>query len=366
MHDFNLEIVAGQTVALVGNSGNGKSTCLHLLQRFYDPNKGDVLLDGKNLKSLNIHSLRSCIATVSQEPVLFSTTIAENIRYGNPSATHDQIIEAAKNSGAHDFISELSQGYDTLVGSNGSQLSGGQKQRIAIARALVQNPKILLLDEATSALDYQSEKYIQKTLNRASKGRTTIVVSHRLSAIKSANRILFIEKGRVIEEGTHAELFELKGQYYDMVKTEDLDKKVSRKRKSTTSNSQKEQTTNDGDLAEEQSNYSDDSLVESEIEKPKEDIKYLHNFIRILRLAKPERKSLMIAFCSAFIVGSAFPLFSVVFAEVYGVRSVCCTIAERSNQKITLSFKNIFEEKKCKISIFQIIFHSDTIGFESR
>lgn len=152
LYDYNLKIHPGESIALVGFSGNGKSTCLHLLQRFYDPNRGEVLLDGHNIKSLNIESLRSCIATVGQEPVLFSTTIRENIRYGNPQATDAEIIEAAKNSGAHEFISRLINGYDTLIGSNGSQLSGGQKQRIAIARALVQNPKILLLDEATSAL----------------------------------------------------------------------------------------------------------------------------------------------------------------------------------------------------------------------
>lgn len=326
MHDFSLAIEPGQTVALVGNSGNGKSTCLHLLERFYDPSKGEVLLDGQNLKSLNIHSLRSCIANVGQEPVLFSTTIAENIRYGNPSATNDQIILAAKDAGAHEFISELSQGYDTIVGSG--QLSGGQKQRIAIARALVQNPKILLLDEATSALDYQSEKYIQETLNRASKGRTTIVVSHRLSAIKGADRILFIEKGKVIEEGTHEELFGLKGRYYEMVKNEDLEKRIHRRRKCTISNSRKEHTAKykkSFDERNDDTDESDESINESKSsgdDKAKEDIKYLQNFLRILRLAKPEWKSLTIAICSAFIVGSAFPLFSVVFAEVYGVCSI--------------------------------------------
>lgn len=152
MNGLNLKIEAGQTIALVGDSGNGKSTCLHLLQRFYDPNKGSVTIDNCDIRSLNINSLRSCMATVGQEPVLFSTTIAENIRYGNPSATDKDIIAAAQSSGAHDFIARLPQNYNTMMGEGGSQFSGGQKQRIAIARALIQNPKILILDEPTSAL----------------------------------------------------------------------------------------------------------------------------------------------------------------------------------------------------------------------
>lgn len=147
-----MKIKAGETVALVGDSGNGKSTCLHLLQRFYDPINGKVMIDDNDIRSLNIHSLRSNIATVGQEPVLFSMSISENIRYGNPTATDQEIIEAARSSGAHDFITHLPQGYNTMVGESGSQFSGGQKQRIAIARALVQNPKILILDEPTSAL----------------------------------------------------------------------------------------------------------------------------------------------------------------------------------------------------------------------
>lgn len=152
LRGLNLEIQAGQSVAIVGNSGNGKSTCLQLLQRFYDPDNGQILLDDCDIRTLNVNHLRSCIATVGQEPILFSTTIGENIRYGNPNATDKDVIAAAQNSGAHDFIAKLPHGYNTLVGEKGSQLSGGQKQRIAIARALIQNPKILLLDESTSAL----------------------------------------------------------------------------------------------------------------------------------------------------------------------------------------------------------------------
>lgn len=147
-----MEIEGGQSVAIVGHSGNGKSTCLQLIQRFYDPDDGKILIDGNDTRSININSLRSRIATVGQEPVLFSTTIGENIRYGKPDATDSEMILAAQNSGAHDFISRLPHGYNTMVGEKGSKLSGGQKQRIAIARALIQNPKILLLDEATSAL----------------------------------------------------------------------------------------------------------------------------------------------------------------------------------------------------------------------
>lgn len=170
-----------------------------------------------NIKELNLKWLRSHIGVVSQEPVLFDTTIAENIRYGKEDATMEEIEEAAKNANAHNFIMELPKGYDTLVGEAGTQLSGGQKQRVAIARALVSNPKILLLDEATSALDTESEAIVQEALDRAREGRTTIVIAHRLSTIQNADIIVSIEDGCVVETGSHSELMSKKGLYYDLV-----------------------------------------------------------------------------------------------------------------------------------------------------
>ena len=170
-----------------------------------------------NIKELNLKWLRSHIGVVSQEPVLFDTTIAENIRYGKEDATMEEIQEAAKNANAHNFIMDLPKGYDTLVGEGGTQMSGGQKQRIAIARALVSNPKILLLDEATSALDTESESIVQEALDRAREGRTTIVIAHRLSTIQNADIIVSVEDGHVVETGSHSELMSNKGLYYDLV-----------------------------------------------------------------------------------------------------------------------------------------------------
>lgn len=321
LQGFNLKIEAGQTIALVGDSGNGKSTCLHLLQRFYDPAKGEILVNGRNIMSINIETLRSTMASVGQEPVLFSTSILENIRYGNPTATENDIIVAAQNSGVHDFISQLPNGYNTLVGGN---LSGGQKQRIAIARALVQNPEILLLDEATSALDYESEKYIQETLDKASKGRTTVVVSHRLSAIRNADRIVFIKNGRVVEEGTHCELIELKGQYHRMVCTNETVDTKAKKPKARHSKT-KIAKNNQDDKIEMRHNDSCDSLSSSseddssESDEKNDQVKYWENFKRIVILVKPDWMILGVAIVSAFAIGASIPLFSVAFAEVYEV-----------------------------------------------
>jgi len=206
-----------QTVALVGESGCGKSTTVSLLERLYLPSGGSIKLDGVPIEELEIGWLRSQIGLVSQEPILFATSIYENIRYGKPDATKEEVEAAAKMANAHNFIQSFPQGYDTPVGEKGVTLSGGQKQRIAIARALIRNPKVLLLDEATSALDSESEKVVQDALDRASEGRTTIVIAHRLSTIKDADLIVVIDNGVVYEQGTHKELMEKPDSLYAML-----------------------------------------------------------------------------------------------------------------------------------------------------
>lgn len=225
--EFQLQGRAGQTIALVGASGCGKSTTIGMLERWYDPIRGKVLLDDTNVKSYSVHNLRSHMALVGQEPVLFDMTIGENVRFGVPDAstvTQDEIEEACKAANIHNFVSSLPQGYDTRVGDKGSQLSGGQKQRIAIARALVRKPKVLLLDEATSALDSDSERLVQEALDNIIEkgGRTTITIAHRLSTIKNADLICVIKDGQVIEQGTHFELLKLNGVYSEMVNQQSL------------------------------------------------------------------------------------------------------------------------------------------------
>jgi len=217
---LNLSIEAGTTVALVGPSGCGKSTCVQLIERFYDPDAGAVLLDGVDIKTLNVRWLRQNIGLVSQEPVLFSGSIFDNIAYSKPGATKDEVEAAAKMANAHDFIAAFADGYNTQVGEKGIQLSGGQKQRVAIARAIVRDPKILILDEATSALDTASERVVQEALDRLlqMKKRTTIIIAHRLSTIRGADRIVVFSDGVVVEEGTHDELYALDAHYTRLVR----------------------------------------------------------------------------------------------------------------------------------------------------
>ncbi|XP_067843432.1 bile salt export pump-like isoform X1 [Heptranchias perlo] len=214
---LSMVVKAGETTAFVGPSGSGKSTATQLIQRFYDPKQGMVTLDGHDIRSLNIQWLRSLIGIVEQEPVLFATTIEENIRYGHDGLTKEQIIKAAKEANAYNFIMDLPEKFNTLVGEGGGQMSGGQKQRIAIARALVRNPKILLLDMATSALDNESEVVVQKALDKVRLGRTTISIAHRLSTVRDADVIIGFEHGRAVEQGNHAELLKRKGIYFTLV-----------------------------------------------------------------------------------------------------------------------------------------------------
>ncbi|MDA9613166.1 ABC transporter transmembrane domain-containing protein [Paracoccaceae bacterium] len=213
LSNFNLTIKPGETIALVGISGAGKSTFIQLLQRFYDPDQGEILLDGIDIKMMKRLEFRKSIALVPQDPVIFATTIMENIRFGNPEANDEEIFQAARSAAAHDFISELPQGYDTYVGERGIMLSGGQKQRVAIARAMLRNAPVLLLDEATSALDAENERLVQNAFDHLSKGRTTIVVAHRLATVKKADRIIVLDAGKIIAEGNHEKLISEKGLY---------------------------------------------------------------------------------------------------------------------------------------------------------
>jgi ATP-binding cassette subfamily B (MDR/TAP) protein 1 len=219
---YSLEVEAGKVCALCGPSGSGKSTIIQLIERFYDPRSGSVLLDGVDIRTLNVRWLRSQLGLVSQEPVLFIGTVEENIAYGKAGASRDEIEAAARMANAHGFITDsLSDGYATQVGQGGGKLSGGQKQRVAIARALVRRPSVLLLDEATSALDSESEKVVQAALDEimAKQKRTTLVIAHRLSTIRDADKIAVVSDGAIVEQGSHAELIELKAVYYKLARS---------------------------------------------------------------------------------------------------------------------------------------------------
>ena len=215
--DLNLKIQQHQSLALVGQSGSGKSSLIALILRFYDPQHGRVMIDGKDVKLLRLKSLREHIGLVQQEPALFSTSIYKNIAYGNEAATEADIVKAAKVANAHGFISSLPEGYNTKVGERGLQLSGGQKQRVAIARAILRKPAILLLDEATSALDVESEKLVQEALDRLMFKRTTVIVAHRMSTIQSAQSIVVLQNGAITERGTHHELRAKQGVYFQLL-----------------------------------------------------------------------------------------------------------------------------------------------------
>jgi ABC-type multidrug transport system fused ATPase/permease subunit len=218
--NINLNIPRGKVVALVGSSGSGKTTITNLIMRFYDVTSGTLMLDGQDIRELKLSSYRKLISTVLQDVFLFDGSIRENIAYGYPEASNEEVVSAATIANCHQFIMELDEGYETVVGERGVKLSGGQKQRIALARAIVTNPDILILDEATSALDSESEELIQQALYRIFQNRTSIVVAHRLSTIMDADKIVVFDNGKIIEEGNHEQLINKRGRYFELYTTQ--------------------------------------------------------------------------------------------------------------------------------------------------
>ena len=213
LKDISLFVKPGEDVSIIGPSGSGKSTLVDLVPRYHDVSEGALLIDGKNVKDVSIHSFRSLIGNVNQEAILFNDTFYNNITFGVENASMEQVLVAAKIAYAHDFIMETEKGYDTMIGDRGGRLSGGQRQRVSIARAILKNPPILILDEATSALDTESERLVQEALDRLMKSRTTIAIAHRLSTIKNADEICVLYEGDIVERGTHDELIALNGYY---------------------------------------------------------------------------------------------------------------------------------------------------------
>ncbi|XP_031432823.1 ATP-dependent translocase ABCB1 [Clupea harengus] len=355
LQGLSLKIPHGKTIALVGASGCGKSTTIQLLQRFYDPEAGLVTLDGHDIRSLNVKWLRENMGIVSQEPVLFATTIAENIRYGREEATDEDIERAAREANAYDFISKLPDKLNTLVGERGAQLSGGQKQRIAIARALVKNPKILLLDEATSALDTQSESIVQAALDRARAGRTTIIIAHRLSTIRTADMIAGFSNGAIVELGDHKELMAKKGVYYSLVtqqssgrpeedhdEDEDEDGNGDSSDAETLEYSSDTEKKNDPDILDQVTIDNSGQLPDNSLKSPtglpmeqteiksqkrkskktgkkeKEKVADIP-FKRILALNKPEWPYLVVGLLASFVGGAVYPCVAILFAKIIGV-----------------------------------------------
>ncbi|XP_060906590.1 ATP-binding cassette, sub-family B (MDR/TAP), member 4 [Labrus mixtus] len=327
LNNLSLSVKSGQTIALVGSSGCGKSTTIQLLQRFYDPQEGSVFIDGHDIRTLNIRYLREMIGVVSQEPVLFATTIAENIRYGRLDVTQEEIEQATKEANAYDFIMSLPDKFETLVGDRGTQMSGGQKQRIAIARALVRNPKILLLDEATSALDAESEKIVQSALDKVRLGRTTLVVAHRLSTIRNADIIAGFQKGVIVELGSHNELMEKQGVYHTLVtmqtfqKEEDVqESELSADEKGTLVKSASQTS-----LSRRKSRGSSFALSEAdkeemkkfEIEQAEEDTNIPPvSFTEIMQYNLPEWPYIVVGVFCAMANGALQPAFAIIFTKI--------------------------------------------------
>uniref|UniRef100_A0A669QVL9 ATP binding cassette subfamily B member 4 n=1 Tax=Phasianus colchicus TaxID=9054 RepID=A0A669QVL9_PHACC len=320
---LNLKIKCGQTVALVGSSGCGKSTTVQLIQRFYDPKEGTITIDGQDLKSLNVRYLREIIGVVNQEPVLFATTIAENIRYGREDVTMEEIEKATKEANAYDFIMKLPKKFETVVGERGAQMSGGQKQRIAIARALVRNPKILLLDEATSALDTESESVVQAALDKIRKGRTILVIAHRLSTVRNADLIAAFENGVITEQGTHDELMEQKGVYYKLINMQTSETEGQLQEEDDNTSSVSEEALNGSVLTGQKRKSTRKSIKRFRIQNDELDEKDKNipssSFFKIMKLNKTEWPYFVVGTLCAIINGALQPIFSVMISDVIGV-----------------------------------------------
>ncbi|KAI3925496.1 hypothetical protein MKX01_026408 [Papaver californicum] len=353
--DFCLTVPAGKTVALVGGSGSGKSTVIALLERFYDPLGGEILLDGFPINKLQLKWLRSQMGLVSQEPALFATTITENILFGKEDATMDEVIAASKAANAHNFISQLPKGYDTQVGERGVQMSGGQKQRIAIARAIIKSPKILLLDEATSALDSESERVVQEALDKASLGRTTIVIAHRLSTIRNADIIAVVQNGKIAETGSHYELIEDdNGLYTSLVRLQQTEEATTEERQNSqlsshitnrdsnigySSSSRRRSHSSNRVSRSNSAKGDDDGDDDYEIKERKEHEFSVPSFKRLLLLNLPEWRQGIVGLTSAVLFGAVQPVYSFVMGSM-----------------ISVYFLTDFNEIKSKTRIYALFF----------
>ncbi|XP_054817439.1 ABC transporter B family member 13-like isoform X2 [Prosopis cineraria] len=305
--NLTFTVTSGKTIAVVGPSGSGKSTIICMIQRFYDPTSGRILLDGHDLKSLQLKWLREQMGLVSQEPALFATTISENILLGNEYANMDQIIQAAKAANAHSFIEGLPDGYLTPVGEGGTQLSGGQKQRIAIARAMLRNPKVLLLDEATSALDAESELIVQQALEKLMSNRTTIIVAHRLSTIRDVDTILVLKNGQVVESGTHSQLMSKKGDYMHLVNLQASDNPMTSSSAISRSGSSRHSSFRE---VSDNQKYPDELKSISTREPQPGDQKSIPSILDLLKLNAPEWPYAILGSVGAIMAGMEAPLFA--------------------------------------------------------
>ena len=318
LNGLDMVIEPGKTVALVGASGGGKSTVIGLVQRLYDVKSGEILVDGENVKDINVRSLRKDIGIVSQEPVLFATSIIENIRYGLKGISEKDVYAACEKANCHEFISKLPKGYNTFVGARGTQLSGGQKQRIAIARAIVRKPKLLLLDEATSALDANSEKLVQTALNKISSMCTTIIIAHRLSTVRNADKIMALREGKLVEQGTHEELIKLEGGLYQALVAAQAeagweDKKNEEKESS--GDKRKQLVSVSKSIGIEKQMSVKNTKNEEKTKKPDEEECPEVSMATVLKLNSPEWVLIVIGMIGSLVAGAAAPLNSILFVE---------------------------------------------------